>query len=136
MSHRLREGGLKVQHGIIDKLKPILLKILKAESDHITRIVPGEIKNTRGHGDKIGVRVTVPLSKGEIQTGWKAIAMGGGLRQEIFLSSSPPHPTKLNIEEAFEAAGANVIRSDDPRKAVPDPKSNTKMHVWQDKLKS
>jgi hypothetical protein len=132
MGHRLREGGLKVQHGIIDKLKPLLLKLLQNEA-RITRIVPGVIKNTRGHGDKVSVRVTVPLSQGSIQTGWKAIAYGGGLRQEVFISTSTPHPIKQELETALDGAGAMVIRSNDPKKAPPpDINTNSHLHVLHD----
>jgi hypothetical protein len=111
MSHKWREGGLKVQHGIIQGLKPILKKILNLEPNVVSRIIPGEIKNTKGHGDAVNVRVTVGLYKGAHQTGWKAIGLAGGLRQEIFLSTNPPHPEKKDIEHLFSLSGAKVLVS-------------------------
>jgi len=109
--HRLRKNGLKVQHSILGHLKPVLTKLL-AECKDVTRIIPGEICVTRGvgQGKTVGIRITVPLQTAEKGTGFKAIALADGSRQEIFVSTALP---KARLEEAFTAAGASVTSTAD-----------------------
>jgi len=104
--HRLRKNGLKVQHTILGHLKPVLTKLL-ADCELVTRIIPGEISVTKGmgQGKNVGIRITVPLMTADKGTGFKAIALSDGSRQEIFVSTSLP---KAHLETAFAAAGATV----------------------------
>ena len=73
-------GTLKVKHGIIDNLRPLLEKLLKA-SPRIHCIIPGTIAPvTNAHGKGVVVRISIP-----IPNGFKALAMTAGARQELFL---------------------------------------------------
>jgi hypothetical protein len=113
MLHKLRQGGLKVQHGILKGLKPVLEKVLRLEPEAIKRIVPGEIHVTKGHGQgkDINVRITTPLLVGNdgLQTGWKAIALASGSQQDVFVST---YLKRYDLERVFEAAGAQVKSHD------------------------
>ncbi len=83
MSFRLRTaaGKLKIEHSIIEGLRPILLEILKSED--IRSIIPGVIRPVRDAKGKVKIRVTVPTTNG-----WKAIALSAGARQELFISTA------------------------------------------------
>ncbi len=113
--HRLRKNGLKIQHSILDGLKPVLEKVLGDRSE-VTRIIPGEIKITKGvgQGKTVGVRVTVPLMTAETQSGFKVIALASGARQELFVNTFLAQST---LEDRFSAAGAIVTRRTDTDEA-------------------
>jgi hypothetical protein len=97
MRLRTSQDRLKIEHSIIDGLRPILLELLDANPD-IRSIIPGVIRPVRDAKGKVKIRITVPT-----QNGWKAIALAAGARQELFLST--PY-TKEQLEAALLAAGA------------------------------
>ncbi len=108
---KLRQfGALKVQHGILKNVKPMLVRLLQ-NSDTITRIIPGEINRVKGVGDghEVYSRVTVPLAQRDRhQTGWKAIVYASGCTQELFVSTVLP---KDLLERELTLAGAKVRSS-------------------------
>ncbi len=87
MAFRLRtaQGKLKIEHSILDDLRPVLLRIV--ESDQIRSIIPGVIRPVRDAKGDVKVRVTVAT-----QNGWKAIGLCNGARQELFISTDLPQP--------------------------------------------
>jgi hypothetical protein len=97
MRLRTAQDRLKVEHSIIDGVREILLELLAANPE-IRSIIPGVIRPVRDARGKVKVRVTVPT-----QNGWKAIALSGGARQELFVSTDM---TKDALEKAMEKAGA------------------------------
>jgi hypothetical protein len=84
MGMRLRTAGnkLKIEHSIIDGVRELLERLLAANPE-IRSVIPGVIRRVRDARGKIRVHVTVPTSNG-----WKAIALSGGARQELFLSTT------------------------------------------------
>jgi hypothetical protein len=96
---RLRTAGdrLKVEHSIIDGVRRILEDLLAANPE-IRSIIPGVIRPVRDARGKVRMRVTVPT-----QNGWKAIALSGGARPELFISTAM---SREAVERAFEGAGA------------------------------
>lgn len=80
---KLRTAGdrLKIEHSIIDGLRPVLERLL-ASTPEIRSIVPGVIRPVRDARGRVKIRITVPT-----QNGWKAIALSAGARQELFLST-------------------------------------------------
>ncbi len=82
MAFRLRtaQGKLKIEHSILDNLRPVLNKLV-AEED-IRSIIPGVIRPVRDAKGPVKIRITVP-----VQNGWKAIALCNGARQELFIST-------------------------------------------------
>jgi hypothetical protein len=99
MRLRTAQDRLKVEHSIIDGVRAILENVLAANPE-IRSIIPGVIRPVRDARGKVKVRVTVPT-----QNGWKAIALSGGARQELFVSTEM---SKEALETAFEKAGAVV----------------------------
>ena len=101
MSFRLRtaKGKLKIEHSILDSLRPVLEKLVVR--DDIRSIIPGVIRQVRDAKGIVKVRITVPT-----QNGWKAIGLCNGARQELFISTVL---TELEltaaIKDAIEAAG-------------------------------
>jgi hypothetical protein len=73
---------LKIEHSIIDGLRPVLERLLRT-TDEIRSIVPGRISKVRDAKGPVKIRVTVPT-----QNGWKAIALASGARQELFISTA------------------------------------------------
>jgi hypothetical protein len=96
MRLRTSKDRLKIEHSIIDGLRPVLEELLDANPE-IRSIIPGVIRPVRDAKGKVKVRVTVPT-----QNGWKAIALSGGARQELFLSTDW---TKEQLESALYRAG-------------------------------
>ncbi|MBI5083994.1 MAG: hypothetical protein HZB13_05280 [Acidobacteria bacterium] len=80
---RLRTQGdrLKIEHSIIDGLRPVLERLLRSEE--IRSVIPGVIRVVRDARGAVKIRVTVPT-----QNGWKAIALASGARQELFISTA------------------------------------------------
>ncbi len=99
MRLRTAKDRLKIEHSIIDGLRPVLEQLLAANPE-IRSVIPGVIRPVRDAKGKVRVRITVPT-----QNGWKAIALSAGARQELFVSSAW---SKEALEAAFEKAGAVV----------------------------
>jgi hypothetical protein len=97
MRLRTARDRLKIEHSIIDGLRPVLEELLSANPG-IRSVIPGVIRPVRDAKGKVKVRVTVPT-----QNGWKAIALSAGARQELFISTAW---TQAQVEAAFEKAGA------------------------------
>src|SRR5581483_9337639 len=83
MSFRLRtaKGKLKIEHSILDNLRPVLERLVERED--IRSIIPGVIRPVRDAKGPVKIRITVPT-----QNGWKAIALANGARQELFISTA------------------------------------------------
>jgi hypothetical protein len=94
---RTAKDRLKIEHSIIDGVRPILEELLVATPE-IRSIIPGVIRPVRDARGKVKMRVTVPT-----QNGWKAIALSAGARQELFISTDM---TQVQLEAAFVKAGA------------------------------
>lgn len=82
MRLRAANGKLKIEHSIIDGLRPVLERLLDTNQE-IRSIIPGVIKPVRDARGAPLIRVTVPTTNG-----WKAIALSGGARQELFVSTA------------------------------------------------
>lgn len=81
MRLRTAQGKLKIEHSIIEGLRPILERLLR-NSAEIRSVIPGVIRPVRDARGEPVIRVTVPTSNG-----WKAIALSAGARQELFIST-------------------------------------------------
>jgi hypothetical protein len=81
MKLRANQGRLKIEHSIIEGLRPALQRLLWHEE--IRSIIPGVIRQVRDAKGPVKIRVTVAT-----QNGWKAIALSAGSRQELFISTS------------------------------------------------
>lgn len=79
---RTAKGKLKIEHSIIDGLRPVLERLLESTGD-IRSIIPGVIRPVRDAKGAPTIRVTVATTNG-----WKAIALSGGARQELFISTT------------------------------------------------
>jgi hypothetical protein len=95
MRLRKAQGKLKIEHSIIDGVRDLLERLLEANPE-IRSIIPGLIRKVRDARGEIKVHVTV-----ETGNGWKAIALSGGARQELFISTSM---SKDAVEAALDAA--------------------------------
>ena len=85
MSFRLRtaQGKLKIEHSILDSLRPVLDRLVLRED--IRSIIPGVIRPVRDAKGPVKIHITVPT-----QNGWKAIGLSNGARQELFISTAMP----------------------------------------------
>src|ERR1035441_8131148 len=99
MRLRTAKDRLKIEHSIIDGVRPILEEVLAA-TPAIRSIIPGVIRPVRNARGKVKVRVTVPT-----QNGWKAIALSAGAPQELFISTEL---SKEQIEAALRRDAALV----------------------------
>jgi hypothetical protein len=95
MRLRKAQGKLKIEHSIIDGVRDLLERFLEANPE-IRSVIPGVIRKVRDAIGEIKVHVTV-----ETGNGWKAIALSGGARQELFISTSM---SKDAVEAALDAA--------------------------------
>jgi hypothetical protein len=95
MKLRAAQGKLKIEHSIIDGLRPILERLLRNHVE-IRSIIPGVIRPVRDARGRPSIRVTVPTTNG-----WKAIALSAGARQELFISTSLG---KEKLEELLDGA--------------------------------
>ena len=84
-------GKLKVEHAILDGVRPLLESLL-SRNGAVRSIIPGVIRPVRDAKGPARLRLTVPTTNG-----WKAIALSDGARQELFISTS------LNREELEQA---------------------------------
>src|SRR5689334_25312769 len=97
MRLRTAKDRLKIEHSIIDGLRPILEELLAANPE-IRSVIPGVIRPVRDARGKVRVRITVP-----VQNGWKAIALSAGARQELFVSTTLD---RERLTSALHKAGA------------------------------
>ena len=81
MRLRAEKNKLKIEHSIIDGLRPVLERLLRA-SPEIRSIIPGVIRHVRDARGAPTIHITVPTTNG-----WKAIALSAGARQELFIST-------------------------------------------------
>ncbi len=95
MKLRAAQGKLKIEHSIIDGLRPVLERLLK-NSPEIRSVIPGVIRPVRDARGLPVIRVTVPTTNG-----WKAIALSAGARQELFISTDL---LKEEVEKALARA--------------------------------
>ena len=97
MGFRLRtaQGKLKIEHSIIENLKKVLERLLAATPE-IRSVIPGVIRPVRDAKGPVKIHITVAT-----RNGWKAIALSGGARQELFVSTVL---TKQQLEAALERA--------------------------------
>ena len=95
MRLRTAQGKLKVEHSIIEGLRPVLETLLR-ENPEIKSAIPGVIRPVRDARGKLRLRVTTPT-----QTGWKVLAFAAGARQEVFLNTSLG---RKQLEAALERA--------------------------------
>jgi len=93
MRLRAAKDRLKIEHSIIGGLRAVLEDLLE-RTPEIASIIPGEIRKVRKARGPVKIRVTIPT-----QTGWKAIALASGARQELFVNS------KLEKEALERAIG-------------------------------
>jgi Predicted metal-binding protein (DUF2103) len=92
MRLRAAENRLKIEHSIIDGLRPVLERLLRDNAE-IRSVIPGVIRQVRDAKGPAFIRVTVPTSNG-----WKAIALSAGARQELFISTAME---KKTLEDAI-----------------------------------
>ncbi len=98
MRLRAVRGKLKVEHSIIDGLRPVLERLL-SKNAAIRFVIPGVIRPVRDARGRPAIHVTVPVSNG-----WKAIALSAGARQELFISTElPKEQLQARIREALQA---------------------------------
>ncbi len=83
MRLRTAQGKLKVEHAIIPHVREFCERLLAANPGTIRAIIPGVIRPVRDARGELKVRVTVPTANG-----WKALALSGGARQELFISTT------------------------------------------------
>ena len=95
MKLRAAEGKLKIEHSIIDGLRPVLERMLRGSPD-LRSVIPGVIRPVRNARGEPSIHVTVPVTNG-----WKAIALSAGARQELFISTAL---TKDQLEALIQAA--------------------------------
>ena len=95
MKLRAAQGKLKIEHSIIDNLRPVLERLLHAQTE-IRSVIPGVIRPVRNARGAPSIHVTVPTTNG-----WKAIALSAGARQELFISTAL---TKEQLELLIRAA--------------------------------
>jgi hypothetical protein len=96
-SFRLRtaKGKLKIEHSILDNLRPVLERLVARED--IRSIIPGVIRPVRDAKGPVKIHITVPT-----QNGWKAIGLCNGARQELFISTAiAENDLAAAIEEAI-----------------------------------
>jgi hypothetical protein len=82
MKLRASQGKLKIEHSIIEGLRPVLERLLR-DSPEIRSVIPGVIRRVRDARGEPAIHITVATTNG-----WKAIALSAGARQELFLSTA------------------------------------------------
>ncbi|MBI4874331.1 MAG: hypothetical protein HY822_06845 [Acidobacteria bacterium] len=86
MKLRTAQGKLKIEHSIIEGVRPLLERVL-ASTPEIRSVIPGRIGRVRDARGPVEVLVTVPR-----HNGWIAIALSAGAREELFFSTSLTKP--------------------------------------------
>jgi len=99
MRLRASQGKLKIEHSIIEGLRPLLERLLQ-DNPAVRSVIPGVIRPVRDARGALKVRVTVPT-----QNGWKAIALSAGARQELFVSTTL---SRQELELAFARAAERL----------------------------
>ncbi len=87
MRLRTAQGKLKIEHAISPRVREFCERLLAANPTTIRAIIPGVIRPVRDARGELKVRVTVPTANG-----WKALALSGGARQELFISTTLDKP--------------------------------------------
>jgi len=82
MRLRAEKNKLKIEHSIIDGLRPVLERLLRTNPE-IRSVIPGVIRQVRNARGVPTIHITVPTTNG-----WKAIALSAGARQELFVSTA------------------------------------------------
>lgn len=82
MKLRTAQGKLKIEHSIIDGVRPLMKRLLDDNPETIRSVIPGVIRQVRDARGPVKLHVTVPTTNG-----WKAIALSAGARQELFIST-------------------------------------------------
>ena len=82
MKLRTAKGKLKIEHSIIDGVRHLMTRLLDENPGTIRSVIPGVIRQVRDARGPVKLHVTVPTTNG-----WKAIALSGGARQELFIST-------------------------------------------------
>ncbi len=95
MKLRTAQGKLKIEHSIIDRLRPVLERLLKDNAE-VRSVIPGVIRPVRDARGEPSIRITVPTTNG-----WKGIALSAGARQELFISTGLQ---KEELERAIRQA--------------------------------
>jgi len=95
MKLRVAQGKLKIEHSIVDGVRPMLERLLAANPG-IRSVIPGVIRRVRDARGELKVHLTVPTTNG-----WKAIALSSGARQELFISTTM---SKESLEKALQQA--------------------------------
>ena len=98
MKLRAAQGKLKIEHSIIDGLRPVLERFLR-DNGEVRSVIPGVIRRVRDAKGAPVIRLTVPTPNG-----WKGIALCSGARQELFISTDL---AKAAVEEALAQAIAS-----------------------------
>ena len=99
MRLRAEKNKLKIEHSIIDGLRPVLERLLR-DNTEIRSIIPGVIRPVRDAKGAPTIRITVPTTNG-----WKAIALSAGARQELFISTTAD---KEAVAEFIKSALAKI----------------------------
>jgi hypothetical protein len=95
MRLRAEKNRLKIEHSIIDGLRPVLERLLR-DNPEIRSIIPGVIRKVRDAKGLPDIHLTVTTANG-----WKGIALSAGARQELFISTTL---TKDELERALKLA--------------------------------
>lgn len=96
---RTGKGKLKIEHSILDSLRPVLDRLVTR--DDIRSIIPGVIRPVRDAKGTVKIHITVPT-----QNGWKAIGLSNGARQELFISTAMSEEQLARaLADAIDAAG-------------------------------
>jgi hypothetical protein len=98
MRLRAEKNKLKIEHSIIDGMRPVLERLLRA-CPEIRSVIPGVIRPVRNARGVPTIHVTVPTTNG-----WKAIALSAGARQELFVSTGlQKKDLEASIRRALES---------------------------------
>jgi len=98
MRLRAEKNKLKIEHSIIDGLRPVLERLLRTNPE-IRSVIPGVIRQVRNARGAPTIHITVPTSNG-----WKAIALSAGARQELFVSTAlAKEDLEARLRRALEA---------------------------------
>ena len=94
MKHR--KNKIKREHAIIKGLQKYLEKNV-SPLEHVTGIIPGEIKVGNATGENLVVRYRY-----ETHSGSKLIARSGNSVQEVFVITSNPDDLKRLVDDLFD----------------------------------
>lgn len=92
MKHRARSSKIKYQHGMIAGLRRFLERELEPLPE-IRSIIPGRIQRKRGADAAFHVRLQY-----ETETGFKLLAHGPGVVQEVFVVADERARLRARLE--------------------------------------